>query len=148
MSSKDYNSGGDRIERPSHVSSASSLDSFLMDLPEPSDFSVGNMLRLENGFDDETADSDIMKVAMRAYDPVPLQPEATIVPAQQQPPLVSTSLMMPETRMESLQLVPEPTSTVAVNNSIPEFLYQLIKMLTEDNRDVIEWTNGTWSRDE
>jgi hypothetical protein len=30
----------------------------------------------------------------------------------------------------------------AGSNSIPEFLYQLTKMLTEDNGRIIEWTNG------
>lgn len=30
-------------------------------------------------------------------------------------------------------------------NSVPEFLYQLTKMLTDDNREVIEWSNGTFS---
>jgi hypothetical protein len=28
------------------------------------------------------------------------------------------------------------------NNSVPEFLYQLTKMLTENNNDVIEWSHG------
>lgn len=30
----------------------------------------------------------------------------------------------------------------APGSSVPEFLYQLTKMLTEDNREVIEWSNG------
>jgi hypothetical protein len=29
------------------------------------------------------------------------------------------------------------------SNSVPEFLYQLTKMLTENNNDVIEWSHGT-----
>lgn len=28
-------------------------------------------------------------------------------------------------------------------NTVPEFLYQLTKMLTDNNRDIIEWSNGT-----
>jgi hypothetical protein len=35
------------------------------------------------------------------------------------------------------------SSVAAGTNSVPEFLYQLTKMLTDDNRDIIEWTNGT-----
>lgn len=31
---------------------------------------------------------------------------------------------------------------VPANNTVAEFLYQLTKMLTEDNRQVIEWCNG------
>ena len=27
--------------------------------------------------------------------------------------------------------------------AVPEFLYQLTKMLTDNNREVIEWSNGT-----
>lgn len=36
--------------------------------------------------------------------------------------------------------MPEP----ATGNSIPEFLYQLTKMLTDDNREIIEWSNGKY----
>jgi hypothetical protein len=32
------------------------------------------------------------------------------------------------------------------NTSVPEFLFQLTRMLTEDNREVIEWSNGTYRR--
>ena len=31
---------------------------------------------------------------------------------------------------------------MASTNTVPEFLYQLTKMLTDNNRDVIEWSNG------
>lgn len=33
-----------------------------------------------------------------------------------------------------------PSATNA--NTVPEFLYQLTKMLTDNNRDIIEWSNG------
>jgi hypothetical protein len=33
-------------------------------------------------------------------------------------------------------------SSVPSTNTVPEFLYQLTKMLTDHNRDVIEWSNG------
>jgi hypothetical protein len=32
----------------------------------------------------------------------------------------------------------------AGGNSVPEFLYQLTKMLTDDNREIIEWSKGKW----
>ena len=31
---------------------------------------------------------------------------------------------------------------VSSPNTVPEFLYQLTKMLTDKNRDIIEWSNG------
>jgi hypothetical protein len=31
---------------------------------------------------------------------------------------------------------------VPTANTVPEFLYQLTKMLTDNNRDIIEWSNG------
>lgn len=33
-------------------------------------------------------------------------------------------------------------SSIPSTNTVPEFLYQLTKMLTDHNRDVIEWSNG------
>jgi len=33
-------------------------------------------------------------------------------------------------------------SPIVGNTNVPEFLYQLIKMLTDNHRDVIEWSNG------
>lgn len=38
--------------------------------------------------------------------------------------------------------VTEIETSIAANNSVPEFLYQLTKMLTDDHRDIIEWSNG------
>ena len=35
-------------------------------------------------------------------------------------------------------VVPE----MQITNTVPEFLYQLTRMLTDNNRDVIEWSNG------
>jgi hypothetical protein len=44
----------------------------------------------------------------------------------------------------------EPNSSTLVsvvsgttNTSVPEFLFQLTRMLSDDNREVIEWSNGT-----
>ena len=37
------------------------------------------------------------------------------------------------------------TDGQAAANTIPEFLYQLTKLLTDDNRDAIEWNYGTTS---
>jgi hypothetical protein len=64
-----------------------------------------------------------------------------------------SSIANPST--SSISLVPRPNqlhispstgvmvpSSVPSTNTVPEFLYQLTKMLTENNRDVIEWSNG------
>lgn len=37
--------------------------------------------------------------------------------------------------------VPVPGAPT-VGESVPEFLYQLTKMMTDNNRDIIEWTGG------
>jgi hypothetical protein len=34
--------------------------------------------------------------------------------------------------------------TVPATSAVPEFLYQLTKMLTDNNRDIIEWSSGTF----
>ena len=39
--------------------------------------------------------------------------------------------------------VPAPAS-VSNNNTVAEFIFQLTKMLTDDNKDVIEWSNGNF----
>ena len=41
--------------------------------------------------------------------------------------------------------VTEIETSIAANNSVPEFLYQLTKMLTDDHRDIIEWSNGKYT---
>lgn len=45
----------------------------------------------------------------------------------------------------ALQLSPSTGVLVTATpntNTVPEFLYQLTKMLTDNNRDIIEWSNG------
>ena len=38
--------------------------------------------------------------------------------------------------------VSDGTGALVTNTTVPEFLYQLTKMLTDDNREIIEWSNG------
>jgi hypothetical protein len=49
-----------------------------------------------------------------------------------EPNIVPSSMSLPGT-------IAAPTLN---NTSVPEFLYQLTKMLTENNNDVIEWSHG------
>jgi hypothetical protein len=38
-----------------------------------------------------------------------------------------------------------PALAAPNSNTVAEFLFQLSKMLTDDNSEVIEWSNGKWS---
>ena len=38
------------------------------------------------------------------------------------------------------------SSSTSQTNTVPEFLYQLTKLLTDDNRDAIEWSHGELAR--
>lgn len=42
----------------------------------------------------------------------------------------------------SMPLTAASAAPALNNTSVPEFLYQLTKMLTENNNDVIEWSHG------
>lgn len=111
MSSDEQYPSEESLERPVPVSSASSLDSFIMELP---DTSSSAMTRLQqNNAQDESESFDQTSQAMTAGS-VLTTPDGVMVP-----------------------------STAAANASIPEFLYQLTRMLTDDNREIIEWSNGT-----
>jgi hypothetical protein len=92
------------VDPPAAVSSASSLDTFLLESYEA-------MSSLDNATD-------------------------RISPLQNDPEVEVTE----ESHLISNSLLAECSVT---GNSVPEFLYQLTKMLTEDNRDIIEWSNGT-----
>lgn len=67
------------------------------------------------------------------------------------PVIVSSEAMSqgPATNISHDQVHISPSSGVVVpsaaipnTNTVPEFLYQLTKMLTDNNRDIIEWSNG------
>jgi hypothetical protein len=55
-------------------------------------------------------------------------PQSLIVSKSTYPILPSAGLAVP---------------TAPSNNTVPEFLYQLTKMLTGGHNDIIEWSNGT-----
>lgn len=64
------------------------------------------------------------------------------------PELAMQTLLQPvDESGEPMPQVPVPAPAIAVSGSVPEFLYQLTKMLTDDNSDVIEWSNGACRRD-
>lgn len=41
-------------------------------------------------------------------------------------------------------VAPTPAPAAPNNNTVAEFLFQLSKMLTDDNKEIIEWNNGTY----
>ena len=65
-----------------------------------------------------------------------IQP-SSIPLAAQSPPRTGSMQISPSTGV----VVASSTNT-ANANTVPEFLYQLTKMLTDNNRDIIEWSNG------
>lgn len=52
----------------------------------------------------------------------------------------------PTARLPSAAPAPAPSAESAPNsNTVAEFLFQLSKMLTDDNKEIIEWSNGMWT---
>ena len=52
----------------------------------------------------------------------------------------------PQTSQTHVQIQPSTgvivETSMPTTNTVPEFLYQLTKMLTDNNRDIIEWSKG------
>jgi hypothetical protein len=58
-------------------------------------------------------------------------------------PVLSTTTTTTSIPLTSTNIVTDETvAQIVSNTSVPEFLYQLTKMLTDDHRDIIEWSNG------
>lgn len=120
---------------PTIVSSGSSLDSFLMDFQGGVDFLDGVNEALDrneicDGNRDELEIDNPSQFAM---------PTNTVY---------SGSLHDKQERNQRFassdqHVLSAPSSAVASSSNVPEFLYQLTKMLSQDNREVIEWSNGT-----
>lgn len=137
---------------PVQISSASSLDSFLIDLPPPSELAL--QVNSCGGFGIDTTEAEEVTT------------ESSLSPPNNDSMLFAANLFfdlddsnsvreqafafeglhvaMPSTaRSQGRSLAPASSSAaVLINNSVPEFLYQLTKMLTDKNTDVIEWANG------
>jgi len=111
-------------EQPVPVSSTSSLDSFIMELPtsDTIDPAIGSLndMSLASGSGLEA----------RAMGP----PPALLAPNPQ--------FSVPGGASSSEAFIVQHGGAGAQSASVPEFLYQLTKMLTDDNRSIIEWSNG------
>ena len=141
-------------ERPQTVSSLSSIDtagyeqsesaydpnsiqqSALPPLPPPIDMSSTVVSA------PATADTNYALPAHPANNYVSSTVSAgTLEPASSAP---ATSTVQSSTST-SIQITSSTGVLVASTpntNTVPEFLYQLTKMLTDNNRDIIEWSNG------
>jgi hypothetical protein len=62
------------------------------------------------------------------------------LPLHFNPPL--TKSVMSQALLQSHSSDSRISYMSAASNTVPEFLYQLTKMLTDDNRDIIEWAKG------
>lgn len=136
------------IRRPVAVSSTSSLDSFTTNLPTTahqeaeiynSDHSLPPIIPLLN---DRFSDSSIINTTYVHNPLATTQMQPTLVPNPTTPAPVPIVPSHPS--VTSLPSVPSAAAAAAApaNNTVAEFLYQLTKMLTDDNREVIEWSNS------
>jgi len=100
---------------PVPVSCSSSLDSFIMTLPSVEENGVITGRDAENSSVPQTSVSS------------------------NGAPVASGNFLSPSLSFSSAAAT---NSVVASNNHVPEFLYQLTKMLTDDNREIIEWSKG------
>jgi len=130
---------------PTLVSSTSSLDSFLMDFPGDSDFFDG----MHNAFDSNTIDDSNNGEGGGGVGTSQLSMGSNTVSSSslhdQPQKQIHLQNVASSDLGQSQQVIsaPAPAATAtAVNNTVPEFLYQLTKMLSHDNREIIEWSNG------
>ena len=69
-------------------------------------------------------------------------PSSVVHPAD----TVPSSVSLVSRPTNHLHITPSPNvvvpATMPTTNTVPEFLYQLTKMLTDNNREIIEWSNG------
>lgn len=118
-------------DKPVTVSSASSLDSCMLGMPSIESIDAASALPTLPSILDDSEVATSQSVVSPAVDQT--LPAGAVLP----------SLMLPTA---------QPTSGLTNNlllpggpsgHSVPEFLYQLTKMLTDDNKEIIEWSNGT-----
>lgn len=75
----------------------------------------------------------IQNQQISSYNPNTTQPVPTPTPSSAPPPSAPTS---------QNAMTDEAVAQIVSNTSVPEFLYQLTKMLTDEHREIIEWSNA------
>jgi hypothetical protein len=154
----DNSRGGEsyRIPPPTTSSAAASLDNFFMDFDpqstvDPDDINVTNETRTE--VEDYTNESSS---TLHEYDNMPFSSQLgfefpnrntsrfRLVDARNGTNALGQSRAITEPNLvpSSMSLAAASAAPTLNNTSVPEFLYQLTKMLTENNSDVIEWSHG------
>lgn len=147
------------INRPVAVSSTSSLDSITANFPnttmqhhhhEVETYDTDNSLSipqpppivpsLNNRFSDSSSSivSNPLAPTVRSHPTLVPNPTAPApVPIVPSHPTAAAAAVTPVLAPSAPAATPAPA-----NNTVAEFLYQLTKMLTDDNREVIEWSNS------
>jgi hypothetical protein len=74
---------------------------------------------------------------------LPLVARDLLLPTNNNIPSTSTTTTTTETTATGYASLSSAAAAANNNNTVAEFLYQLSKMLSDDNRDIIEWSNGT-----
>ena len=146
-------STGDRSESYQLPTTSSSLDSNMFigltsGTANP-DIHGGNM-NAENEEEDEATNDDFAS-GLHEYDSLPFSAQLGFDFEMHEHAFIDHH----EAVIQSEALVPSnrngqrvepaarlPSAVAPTSTSVPEFLYQLTKMLTENNNDVIEWSHG------
>jgi hypothetical protein len=155
MSADDIDSAS-QGQLPVQISSASSLDSFFIDLPQPY-FTL--QLNNSNGLGNDETDGQESTTGTSQTIP---SSDSMLFNSQQatnwnledlssacDQALGSDELNVTMTsalqshRRRATAPASATNAPAVINNSVPEFLCQLTKMLTDSNTDVIEWSKGT-----
>jgi HSF-type DNA-binding len=134
------------ITRPvAAVSSTSSLDSFVASLPQHStqeESSIPLSISQQSltspiipPFNDNVQGSINQSVNNPLAAQSPAVRTLAVVPSAAPVPIVPSNTVV-------TSVVGVPSKLAPANNSVAEFLYQLTKMLTDDNKEVIEWSNS------
>lgn len=125
--------------QPPAVSSQSSLESLHAHSTRGSSMS----LKSTNNFNDRTRNQQQPQTSSILQSAPPSTNSSVISPATTHPNTmmgVPSSLVLPPNQI--LPLISSAHITGSSSSNVPEFLYQLTKMLNDNNKDVIEWTNG------
>ena len=123
---------------PKHVSSTSSIETMHNDNASQSQSAIQPVVShhsLDMEMSSQTSPFGPQGTIPQNLPPVNYSSQSQVtshIPATAQPTHVQ---IQPSTGV----IIP---STMPTTNTVPEFLYQLTKMLTDNNRDIIEWSKG------
>ena len=143
--------GRESYHRTATTTSASStsIDNFFMDFDPQSEDNINSFNETRVEMEEYTTGSSS---TFQEYDNMPFSSELgfdfpnreadqfTLV--ENNNALVQSRANKEPDQAPSSSFATSPTASTLNNTSVPEFLYQLTKMLTENNNDVIEWSDG------